>query len=52
LRVARDLVVREFERTYLQAMLTEHDNNVRAAARAAGVDRIHFYRLLWRHGLR
>jgi len=25
---------------------------VSAAARAAGVDRIYFYRLLWKHGLR
>jgi transcriptional regulator of acetoin/glycerol metabolism len=33
-------------------MLLRHGNNVSAAARAAGVDRIHFYRLLWKHGLR
>jgi transcriptional regulator of acetoin/glycerol metabolism len=36
----------------LEALLAEHKNNVTAAARAADVDRIHFYRLLWKHGLR
>jgi DNA-binding NtrC family response regulator len=30
----------------------QHENRVSAAARAAGVDRIYFYRLLWKHGLR
>jgi two-component system response regulator GlrR len=41
-----------FERTYAIAILKEHGDNVSAAARAAGIDRIAFYRLLWRHGLR
>jgi transcriptional regulator of acetoin/glycerol metabolism len=40
------------ERRYLTEILRAAENNVTAAARAAGVDRIHFYRLLWRHGLR
>jgi len=47
LRLARD----RFQRQYLAEILTRHDS-VTAAARAAGVDRIHFYRLLRRHGLR
>src|SRR5262249_22273857 len=42
----------EFERSYLEAMLRRHDGNVSAAARAAGVDRAFFYRMLWRTGLR
>jgi two-component system response regulator GlrR len=41
-----------FERSYAVALLAEHGDNVSAAARAAGIDRIAFYRLLWRHGLR
>jgi transcriptional regulator with GAF, ATPase, and Fis domain len=52
LRVARQRWTTQFERLYLEAVLSRNDNNVAAAARAAGVDRIHFYRLLWKHGLR
>jgi two-component system response regulator GlrR len=52
LRTAREACVARFERQYLEAILAHHQNNVSAAARAAGVDRIHFYRLLWKHGLR
>ena len=52
LRVARERCVRTFERQYLEALLGLHGNNVTAAARAAGVDRIHFHRLLSRAGLR
>ena len=48
LREARD----EFERRYAQALLAQHGDNVSAAARAAGMDRIAFYRLLWRRGLK
>jgi DNA-binding NtrC family response regulator len=52
LKIARDHCVSNFEKRYLEALLAEHNNNVTAAARAAEVDRIHFYRLLWKHGLR
>ena len=52
LRVMRDRWTRLLERRYLEALLREHNNNVTAAARAAGVDRIHFHRLLSRSGLR
>ena len=41
-----------FEKRYLEELLRVHENRVSAAARAAGVDRIYFYRLLWKHGLR
>jgi len=40
------------ERAYLEALLQRHDSNVSAAARAAQIDRMHLYRLLWRHGLK
>ena len=52
LRVARERWTTQFERSYLQAVLARNEGSVAAAARAAGVDRIHFYRLLWKHGLR
>jgi two-component system, NtrC family, response regulator GlrR len=52
IRIARDACVARFERRYLEALLARHNNNVSSAARAAGVDRIHFYRMLWKHGLR
>jgi two-component system response regulator GlrR len=48
LKHARDA----FERRYLEELLRQHEDNVSAAARTAGVDRIQLYRLLWRHGLR
>ena len=52
LRQAREECASAFERRYLEAILTRHANNVRAAARAAGVNRTHFYRLLSKHGIR
>ncbi len=52
LRTAREQWVSTFERRYLEALLRKHNDNVSAAARAAEVDRIHLYRLLWKHGLR
>jgi len=41
-----------FESRYLGALLSRHGNNVSAAARAAGVNRVHLYRLLRKYGLR
>jgi len=52
LREAREEWTNNFERRYLEELLATHENRVSAAARAAGVDRIYFYRLLWKHGLR
>ena len=39
-------VVAAFERAYLLGQLARHDNNVSAAARGAGMDRMNFKRLL------
>jgi transcriptional regulator with PAS, ATPase and Fis domain len=52
LKVAREKWLSWFERHYLEDLLARHENNVTACARAAGVDRMHLYRLLWRRGLR
>jgi two-component system response regulator GlrR len=52
LKTAREAWISEFERRYLTELLRQHDDNVTSAARAAGVDRIHLYRMLWKHGLR
>jgi two-component system response regulator HydG len=43
---AKRLAKRTFERSYLMALLTRNGNNISSAARAAGVDRSNFRRLL------
>ena len=43
---AKKLAMRAFERRYLSALLDKSSNNVSMAARAAGVDRSNFRRLL------
>jgi two-component system response regulator HydG len=43
---AKRLAMRAFERRYLSALLERSGNNVSSAARAAGVDRSNFRRLL------
>lgn len=49
---AKAQVIAVFERAFLSRVLGGHGNNITAAARACGVDRVHFLRLLDRHGLR
>ena len=43
---AKRLAVRAFERRYLSTLMEKHTNNVSSAARAAGLDRSNFRRLL------
>ena len=52
LRQARDEWLRYFERRYLADMLERTGGNVSAAARRAGMDRVHMHRLLKNAGLR
>jgi DNA-binding NtrC family response regulator len=52
LKTARRYWLDELERRYLSELLRIHGDNVSAAARAAGLARTHFHRLLARHGLR
>jgi DNA-binding NtrC family response regulator len=46
---AREELLGRFEKSYLEAMLARHGGNISQAARAAGLDRMHFKRLLARH---
>lgn len=48
---ARDIVLAEFERRYVDQLLAAHHGNVSAAARASGIDRTYFHRLMRRHKL-
>jgi DNA-binding NtrC family response regulator len=51
LKEARDEWTAWFERRYVEELLAAHEGNKAVAARAAGIDRVTFYRLLWRLGL-
>jgi DNA-binding NtrC family response regulator len=51
-KLAKAHVVQRFEREYLGGVLAQHGGNITAAALAAKLDRVHFLRLLDRHGLR
>jgi two-component system, NtrC family, response regulator GlrR len=52
LKAAREQWNRYMEIRYLQRLLEQHAGNITAAAKSAGVNRVHLYRLLWKHGLR
>lgn len=52
LKIAREEWVRYFEYRYLSALLESTGQNVSAAARKAGIDRVHLHRLLRNVGLR
>jgi transcriptional regulator with PAS, ATPase and Fis domain len=52
LKMLRERWVEKFEKKYLEQILRANGNNVTAAARAAGLNRAHFHRLLSRYGLR
>ena len=48
---ARERVIAQFERRYIEELVTAADGNMSKAARLAGVDRTTLYRLMERHGL-
>jgi transcriptional regulator with GAF, ATPase, and Fis domain len=50
-KLAKQDVVEEFERRYVQKLLDEHQGNISAAARHAGIDRMSIHKLLNRLGL-
>jgi len=49
-QAAKDRVVAQFERTYLQTVLFVHGGNITQAAQAAGKHRRAFWQLLQKHG--
>ncbi len=50
-KTAKQQLVDEFDRRYLTALLEAHDNNISAAARAAGIERMSIYKMIRRLGL-
>ena len=51
-KIAKEGLIDEFERAYLQSLLTWAGGNMSKAARHAGIDRMYLHRLVQRHGLR
>lgn len=50
-RDAKEAIIDDFERQYLEKLLEKNRGNISAAAREASVDRRHLYRLLKKHAL-
>ena len=51
-KVAKERVVLEFERVYLERLMTWAAGNVSRAARKAKIDRMYLHRLLQRHAVK
>jgi transcriptional regulator with GAF, ATPase, and Fis domain len=51
-KIAKEQLIDDFERAYLQALLAWSGGNMSRAARHAGIDRMYLHRLVQRHGLR
>src|SRR6202008_4400766 len=49
-KLAKQNVISEFERRYISRLLAQHDGNISAAARAAGIDRMSIHKMLHRLG--
>ena len=49
---ARELILADFERAYLEHAVEQAGGNISNAARHAGVDRTTLYRLMEKHGTR
>jgi transcriptional regulator of acetoin/glycerol metabolism len=52
LKDAKDQWLAVLEASYLRQILARHDGNVSAAAKAAGIDRKTFHRLINKHNLK
>jgi transcriptional regulator of acetoin/glycerol metabolism len=50
--VGRQQALDAYEHAYVLAALERHAGNVGTAAAEAGVHRVHFYKLMRRHGIR
>jgi DNA-binding NtrC family response regulator len=49
---ARQRVVAHFERAYLQQLLARHQGRLKDTADAAGINRVHLYKMLRKLGIR
>ena len=49
---ARQKAVERFERAYLEKLLARHEGRVKDTAEAAGINRVHLYKLLRKLGIR
>ena len=49
---AKQRVIDEFDRAFMEKLLARHGGNMAAAARATGVDRVSIYKVLGRLGMR
>jgi two-component system response regulator GlrR len=49
---AKQRIIDDFDRAFMEKLLARHGNNMAAAARATGVDRVSIYKVLERLGLR
>ena len=52
LKAAKERWMQVLERSYLRDLLARHDGNVSSAAKAAGIDRKTFHRLINKYGVR
>jgi len=50
-KVAKQTLIEEFERRYVTRLLDEHNGNISAAARHAGIDRMSIHKMLTRLGI-
>ncbi len=50
-KIAKQHLVDDFDRRYLEALLASHAGNISAAARTAGIDRMSIYEMMRRLGL-
>jgi two-component system, NtrC family, nitrogen regulation response regulator GlnG len=50
-RQAKQRLIDTWEREYVAQLLQKHQGNVSEASRSGGIDRVHLYRLLRKHGL-
>jgi two-component system, NtrC family, response regulator GlrR len=51
-KVAKNALVDEFERGYVERLMQKHEGNITQAARAAEIDRVYLLRVLDKYGMR
>jgi transcriptional regulator of acetoin/glycerol metabolism len=52
LKIGKQQLVADYERRYLEAMLSECEGNISEVARRSGAERMTIYRIMRRHRLR